>query len=169
MNWDAVCAVAELIGATGVIASLFSLGTQIRQNTRSVRASSYHAVVTNLSDLSGAIGRDEATSDVLLRGQSDFHALRRTEQYQFSLMMTSLFRSYEDIFYQYRQEMIDEPVWKGWAHSMTRTFWSPGTQIWWPSWREDCHHDFREFLEASTPSSATRVHDILRDAKKPTA
>ena len=164
MNWDALGAVAELVGATGVIASLFYLGTQIRQNTRSVRASSYHAVVTNLSGLSGEIARDEATADILFRGQSDFHALKRIEQLRFSLIMVSLFRSYEDIFYQYRQEMIDESVWKGWAHSMTRIFWSPGAQIWWPSWREDCHRDFREFLETSTGAGTTRIQDIVREA-----
>jgi len=33
MNWDAVTGVAELIGATGVIASLVYVGLQIRQNT----------------------------------------------------------------------------------------------------------------------------------------
>ena len=168
MNWDAVGAVAELIGATGVIASLFYLGTQIRQNTRSVRSSSYHAVVTNLSGLSGAIGRDEAMAHVLLRGVNDLRALSDTEQYQFSLTMISLFRSYEDIFYQYRQEMIDESVWTGWSNSMTRLFWRPGTQVWWPSWRDDCHRDFCEFLETSTPPTTVHMTDIISDYKKPT-
>jgi hypothetical protein len=168
VNWDAIGAIAELVGATGVIASLFYLGTQIRQNTRSVKAASYHAVVTNLSDYSSAIGRDQSTADLLFRGQSDFNALRRTEQFQFALLMISLFRSYEDIFYQYRQEMIDESVWAGWSNSMTRIFWRPGVQIWWPSWREDCHPKFREFLEASTPSNSIQIQNLVHDAEKPT-
>ena len=62
MNWDAVGALAELAGAAGVIVSFIYLGMQIRQNTRSIRASSYHAVTTNLSNLSGSIGRDESFS-----------------------------------------------------------------------------------------------------------
>ncbi len=32
MNWDAIGAIAELLGAVGVIASLVYLATQIRQN-----------------------------------------------------------------------------------------------------------------------------------------
>ena len=168
MNWDAVGAVAELVGATGVIASLFYLGTQIRQNTRSVKASSYQAVITNVSENSGAIGRDQTAADILFRGQFDFHALSRTEQFQFALLMIGLFRSYENVFYQYRQEMIDESVWEGWSHSMRRAFWSPGVQVWWPSWREDCHREFREFLEASTRTSTTRFYDIAHDDEKPT-
>ena len=39
MNWDAIGAIAELLGAIGVIASLVYLATQIRQNTATVRAS----------------------------------------------------------------------------------------------------------------------------------
>ena len=167
MNWDAVGAAAELVGATGVIASLFYLGTQIRQNTRSVRASNYHAVVTNLSNLSGAMGRDGSTADVFVRGQSDFHCLSPTERKQFALLMVSLFRNYEDIFYQFRQEMLDESVWTGWKHSMTRYFWQPGVQTWWPAWRDDCHREFREFLENSAPASVQSIGELIGGAKEP--
>lgn len=45
MNWDAIGAIAELLGAIGVIVSLVYLATQIRQsreqmahNTRALRA-----------------------------------------------------------------------------------------------------------------------------------
>ncbi len=41
MNWDAIGAIAELLGAVGVIASLVYLATQLRQNTRATRASAY--------------------------------------------------------------------------------------------------------------------------------
>ena len=40
MNWNAVGAIAELLGAIGVILSLVYLSVQIRQNTRSLRRAS---------------------------------------------------------------------------------------------------------------------------------
>ena len=100
LNWDAIGAIAELAGAVGVIASLFYLGSQIRQNTRSVRASSYHAVITNLSNLSAAIGHDAPVADLFVQGQSDLQALSPTEQRQFGFLVVSLFRNLEDLFYQ---------------------------------------------------------------------
>lgn len=39
MNWDAIGAIAETLGAVGVIASLVYLAGQIRQNTSNVRNS----------------------------------------------------------------------------------------------------------------------------------
>ena len=169
MNWDAIGAIGEVLGAVGVIASLFYLGTQIRQNTRSLKASSYHAVVTNLSDLSCAMGCDGPTAYVFVRGQSDFHCLSATERAQFAILMVSLFRKYENIFYQFRQEMLDESVWAGWERSMTRYFWQPGVQTWWPAWRDDCHREFREFLENSSPPGGKSIGELVGGTKEPAA
>ncbi len=169
MNWEAIGAAAELVGAIGVVASLFYLGTQIRQNTRSVRASSYHAVVTNLSNLAAAMGRDAPVTDLFVRGQSDLQALSPTEQRQFALLVTSVFRSFEDIFYQFNQNIVDEVVWAGWRRRMTRLFWQPGVQAWWPTWRDDCHPDFKEFLESSNRPSAPGVPLFLGGATDPAA
>ena len=44
MNWEAVGAVAELLGAIGVIASLFYLASQIRRNSESVEAATARAL-----------------------------------------------------------------------------------------------------------------------------
>ena len=152
MNWEAVGATAELLGGIGVIVSLFYLAAQIRQNTRSVRAASYQAVTTSLSQLSGAFGQSPQTSRIILVGTTDLEHLTREERGQFTLLMVSLFRSYENIFYQHNRGMIEDAVWQGWENSMRRIFWSPGVQAWWPGWRKDCQAEFRDFLEASTPA-----------------
>ncbi len=53
MNWDAIGAIAELLGAVGVIASLIYLATQIRQsheqmnqNTAALRTTSRQDIVS---------------------------------------------------------------------------------------------------------------------------
>jgi len=38
MNWEAIGAIGEIIGAAAVLGSLIYLAVQIRQNTRSVEA-----------------------------------------------------------------------------------------------------------------------------------
>jgi hypothetical protein len=153
----------------GVIASLFYLGTQIRQNTRSVRASSYHALVTNLANVASDVGRDAAASDLFVRGQADLQALNPTEQRQFGLLLQSVFRNFENLFYHATQEMIDDVVWVGWKNRITRYFWQPGVQAWWPTWRDDCHPDFREFLENSTPPEGPAIYLPPSDSTDPAA
>ena len=45
MNWEAIGAIAETLGAIGVIASLVYLAGQIRQNTRSIRGATYQDLI----------------------------------------------------------------------------------------------------------------------------
>lgn len=51
MNWEAIGAVAELLGALGVILSLLYLAAQIRTNTESSRAQMEQTRLTNFTDL----------------------------------------------------------------------------------------------------------------------
>ena len=50
MNWDAVGAIAESIGALGVISSLIYLAVQVRQNTRQGRLSRFQETSSTLQD-----------------------------------------------------------------------------------------------------------------------
>ena len=61
--------IGEFVAAIAVVISLIYLAVQIRQNTRSVRASSYHAVVTNLSNLAADIGRNAPVMKLVRRDQ----------------------------------------------------------------------------------------------------
>ncbi len=167
MNWDAVGAAAELIGAIGMVASLFYLGTQIRQNTRTVRTASYHALVTNLSNLASDVGRDAPTTELFVRGQSDLQSLSATEQRQFGLLLQNLMRNFENIFYQFNEGMIDDVVWQGWRNRIFRYYWQPGVQVWWLTWRDDCHPEFRALLEGSSPPSGPVVPIYLGGQKPP--
>jgi len=55
MNWDAVGAIAELLGAIGVIASLVYLATQIRQSRDQMQAATCSAVpVSNCRNIAGS-------------------------------------------------------------------------------------------------------------------
>ncbi len=51
MNWEAIGAIAEAVGAAGVIASLVYLGTQIRSNTRAAKATAYQQTLTGGRDI----------------------------------------------------------------------------------------------------------------------
>ena len=47
MNWEALSAIGELVGAVGVVATLFYVAVQVRQNTRAVRAATLNAITSS--------------------------------------------------------------------------------------------------------------------------
>ncbi len=120
MNWDAIGAIAELLGAVGVIASLVYLATQIRQsreqmhqNTRALRAAAYQQLLTD----SLQVGVNQTLSvpglDRVVRlGMADFGQLDEDERFRFSLWISAVMQTHDNAHYQYRMEMMDEARWQ---------------------------------------------------------
>ncbi len=52
MNWDAIGAIGEILGALGVLVTLVYLATQIRENTRSLQAVSLQSVLALIESAS---------------------------------------------------------------------------------------------------------------------
>jgi len=55
MNWDAVGAIAELIGATAVVLTLVYLSIQLRQNTRAVEHATERGVWEDARFITGVV------------------------------------------------------------------------------------------------------------------
>ena len=86
MNWDAIGAVAELLGAIGVIASLAYLATQIRQNreqmgqnTQALRAGTYQQFRHEIYEALHGYMKVPGFSETVRSGMADFHQLDDAE------------------------------------------------------------------------------------------
>ena len=67
MDWEAVGAIGETLGAIGVIAPLLSLTAQIRQNTRATLADARYSVGQTTSDMMLAISINGELAEIWLR------------------------------------------------------------------------------------------------------
>jgi len=149
MTLEALGNAGEMIGGVGVILSLVYLAAQIRQNTRSVRTGNYQDVVATAATLSATVGSNAETSRIFWGGLTEPDSLTLEESRQFAMLLTTLFRVYENLFYQHHENMLDTVIWTGWSKNALQVFWLPGAQVWWQRWRETYHPDFRAFLESS--------------------
>ena len=58
MNWEAIGAVAEFVGAIAVVITLIYLRSQLRQNTKALRSSSYASINQQEDDFLAEMARD---------------------------------------------------------------------------------------------------------------
>jgi len=139
MNWDAIGAIAELLGAVGVIASLVYLAGQIRhsreqmsQNTRALRAGTYQQYFQSLGDTT-ARGLDNPVREEAVRlGMRDYAGLSEEDAFRFDWWMTETARAYDNGFYQYRAGMLDEGRWQIHRADVVAFFRrNPGIREWW--------------------------------------
>ena len=148
MNWDAIGAVGELLGALAVIATLGYLAAQIRQNTRTVRSATAQAIQSAMNDAHAHIKQDSAAARIYRLGLSEPSKLDEDEQVQFAMTMYSIFAQFENIFYQLQQGTLDSAIFE--RHSLAMEFYlqTPGGADWWESWKGRFSKDFASFLAA---------------------
>ena len=138
MNWDAIGAIAELLGAVGVIASLVYLATQIRhsreqmeQNTRTTRASAYQEFTGQLHSTMMSAGENPQWEQAVMKGWADFSRLSKEDAFRFTLYMTGVANAFDNAHYQHRLGMLDEDRWQKHYADVRTIFQFPGVAQWW--------------------------------------
>ena len=96
MNWDALGAIAEVLGAIGVIATLGYLALQIRQNTAAQSAATELEKSSAYSRFHSNIARSETLADIWEKGFEDEASLTPHEKRRFIWIIADYFLSAED-------------------------------------------------------------------------
>ena len=77
-------------------------------------------------------------------------ALDEDEFVPFGYLGISLFRRFENVFFQHQSDMIDDDFWDGHRDNILWFFHRPGMQAWWKDRKFAFSKSFREFLDQST-------------------
>ena len=147
MNWEAVGATGELLGAIGVIISLLYLTAQVRQNTQSVRSSTYQALVDSAQDFSLLLGSDAAVAHTFTRGLAHDEELTDEELAQFTWLFHVIVRQLENGHFQAMNGAMDSQLWQGWTATLRGIVGSPGGRRMWPSVRPRLRRGFVDYVE----------------------
>ena len=147
MNWDAIGAVAELIGAIGVIASLVYLASQIRQNTRAMQGTTHESFVARNSTWAVAVGSSSQLADLLARGHRDYEALPSSERLQYGHMMMTAMLGAEATFYQFKRGILDEALWQRSLAALPVYSSFLGFRTWWGKARTSFTAEFRAIVD----------------------
>jgi len=113
MNWDAIGAVGEIVGAVAVIITLLYLASQIRQATRATQAASVQTASALDQDFLLILGQDPVAARVWTAYTfGDPDTLSEDEQRQGYYLFASILRRLENIYHQHRLGTISEEVWR---------------------------------------------------------
>ena len=133
MNWDAISASAEIIGALCVIASLIYLAQQIRQNTESVRMASHQGVADQFQNTNLTVLQSAEVSEILMKASQNPSDLSDLDHFRFELFLMALFRTYEELFQLSSNGLVDEELWKCREQAMMHWLSQELVLTWWRS------------------------------------
>lgn len=132
MDWDAIGAVGETLGAIGVFVSLLYLVTQIRENTRSLGAASLQSVLDGFRDrflLPHASNKE--TSEIFSKGLTSLDLLDDSEKRQFWHQMVEVYFQMQQVMHLHERGLIpqiDYDAWLKWTVALSRT--PGGGEMW---------------------------------------
>ena len=96
MNWDAIGAIGEIVGAIAVVVTLLYLAKQTRSNARALDATSSREFAYRLSEWDREAARDPEIRRVLMKStSSELEEYSDEEWVAFRFLAISFFRIYE--------------------------------------------------------------------------
>ncbi len=117
MNWEAVSAICDTIGAAAVFASLVYVGYQVRQNTQAIHSSEHRALVDQMMRNEGTVLDSEDVANLVLLGESDPASLTPEQRLRFQKYIQFEFVNWETAFLSLEKGLIDRRVWETWDES----------------------------------------------------
>ena len=131
MNWEALGAIAELLGAIGVVATLVYLSAQIRQNSNQLRGAATTAVYEYQRTLTEMLSADPELFKVALRGNEDLASLDPWEQQRFTIWCIHETGMWEMCHRLLKQGALDRELYRGKENYWLQLHSSPGRREWW--------------------------------------
>ncbi len=139
--------IGELLGALGVIVSLIYLAVQIRQNTRSLRASTQQGVLDTQSNFSMLLLHNDNVARAYRIGIEDLGKLSDDERVQFDTLLITMFRNFQNLYLQHGSSALEKELWEGFRRNMLWHMKRPGVLEWWKSRKALYSPAFAAFLQ----------------------
>lgn len=156
MNWDAVAALAEMLGAVAVVASLLYVAAEVRQNTRQARLAAQQATVHELGHALRAQALDREWAELLSRALNGLEKLNPVERVQFLSHVGSIFRLYESAHLHYIEGSLDPRFWRGFERAIADVIGYPGIREALNLRRHHLTDEFSTYLDQLVASTRPR-------------
>jgi len=163
MNWNAIGAIGEIIGATAVVASLVYLAVQIRTQNRESRLSAMHDIsVAYREGLARTADADVA--DLYVKASDDYESLTRSDTIRLIAGASHTFRIWEEAYLLYQAGYLEKRTWE----TMLRQFngymsLRPFYEVW-ATRKQYFDNEFQDFVNSLDPVNYDFIPEVQRDA-----
>lgn len=150
MNWEVAAAVAEILGAVAVVASVIYLAIQIRDQNRESRISAVHDVLEAYRNQLSIL-TDESFSRLYVRGLSDFSDVDAAERMRLSSGVHGVFRVWEEAFFLRKESRLDDNHWAGMDRLCADLMASDIGAHAWSRGKQGYSAEFQDYVDSREP------------------
>jgi len=164
MDWDAISAIGDIVGALGVIASLVYLSIQIRRSDETARAQSLQSVLDGHRDRSILPGYTDANfTELLSKGLTDLQLLTVNQQRQFYNYITETVLQMQQVMQLHERGLLGKVDYDAWMTHTTAIIGTPGGTVIWRYMESTITPTIRELINthiADNPGAPSFIEII---------
>jgi hypothetical protein len=150
MNWEAVGAIGETIGALAVVVSLLYVARQLKIQNKESKITSQHDITVAFRDAVSVV-RDRDVADLIVKGLNGLEQLTDSERVQLLGLHQMLFRVYEEAHYQFQEGRLEQSMWEGMAAQFRDYMAAKEIQNSWSLRKHTYRREFIEFVDSIEP------------------
>ena len=154
MNWDAIGAVGEIVGAGAVVVSLLYLAAQVRAQNRESRLAAMHDITVGYRDCLTTFTERDIT-DIVVKANADFASLTDSEAMRLISATQRVLRVGEEAYIQYEEGRLDERMWAPIARQYASYFSIPAFSHVWELRRANYDEGFAKYMDTLKPTEIT--------------
>jgi hypothetical protein len=139
--------IGEFVAAVATLATLVYLAIQIRQNTGTVRAGTYHASSTAWSELCVKLAADPSLAEIYHLGRVSPDSLSKEDMRRFELAFDAMLAQIENFYLQYAEGHLSESNQNRFAEILGLQFRTPGVKRYWVQRRGLYTMEFVRYVE----------------------
>lgn len=131
MQWEAIGAVGEVLGAVGVIITLGYLALQIRHSNKLASWETHRAAVAANANILSAVLNDPEVAKIYRIGFMHPEELNEIEKIRFNQLAIQMVLNFKDILDAYDKGMFDLQTYQAWQANLCSHLNMPGGRLWW--------------------------------------
>lgn len=117
MNWEAVSAIAEVVGVIAIVVSLIYVAVQIRQSTKVARAATRQAIADSTESLGSDLINDGGMAEIFVK-HINGEELSAVESLRLQARCYRDMQHWENIFYQFNEGLVSLDQWSGFRKNL---------------------------------------------------
>lgn len=154
MNWDAIGATGEVLGAIAVVVSLVYLAFQIRQNTRQIdentkaaQAAAFDSSIAHTFKARQAIAENSDVARIYLEGSNDPDSLSEEDRVRYRLIVHNVLWSLWNMQSQSQVGELASETWNAQLATLKRIISTPGFRWFWDNYSQEFGASFQKIVE----------------------
>ena len=162
MNWDMIGAVAELLGAVGVMGTLVYVALQMKTSNTASQVESKLRIADKMAGFQDLLIQYPELNEIMIQGRKGIEPLTKDQYVQFSNLALKACWFLSAAFFMYRRGAISEEDWHEFYSIASYWAIAPGFQQWWDrQGSANFRGAFHDFM-----SSEIRHHQTNIDSRK---